>query len=279
MKNIFFGFGKLGATCLSLLIEKGFKIDYVFTHKDGGIDSVDQIAKNSDISFSYADLRKDNELLNELNLSPILYLISVNYRFILPLPILKNAMYPLNLHGSLLPKYRGRTPHVWSIIHGESKTGVTCHLMEESVDTGKIYHQIEVEITEEDTGFDLLQKFEKVYPDCLFETLNKIKNGFNPISQDEKNASYYGKRIPEMGYIDFHKDCYSIINFIRAQSEPYPGAYTYLPNGKMMIINHAIRITDFNEDPLPIGITFSRDGKYFVKTLDGFLLLDRYELS
>lgn len=171
--NIFAGFGKLGFVVLKELLGNGYKFDLILTHKDGSEESVDLLCSKSSIGFSYSDLRTDIQLLNELKKDKINFLISVNYRYIIPKTILDNSTYPLNIHGSILPKYRGRTPHVWAIINGESRTGITCHIMEETVDTGDIYHQIEVEIADNDTGNDIIQKFKEIYPICLTEYFKK----------------------------------------------------------------------------------------------------------
>jgi methionyl-tRNA formyltransferase len=204
------------------------------------------------------------------------YLISVNYRYIIPFEILKIANYSLNIHGSLLPKYRGRTPHVWSIINGEQYSGVTCHLIEESVDTGDIIKQKKILIDENDTGFSLLKKFEHIYPELLLDSLDHLEKNKSLLKQNEENASYFGKRIPEMGYIDFYKDCLEVKNFIRAQSNPYPGAYYFLANGKKIIIDR-IEETHFCFEG-SIGQIKAIEDKYFVKCKNGNLEILEYRV-
>ncbi|MCW7471401.1 methionyl-tRNA formyltransferase [Leptospira kanakyensis] len=270
-RTIFAGFGKLGYLSLLELIQSGLEIEFVLTHKDNSLESVDTLCLKNHIEYSYFDLRKDKILLEKLCSYKPEYLISVNYRYIIPGDLLRVSKYPLNLHGSLLPKYRGRTPHVWAIINGESKSGITCHKMEESVDTGEIYHQIEVNISEEDTGQTLLQKYEELYPICIKTTLQKISQSFKPIPQNHMAATYFGKRTPEMGYIDFTKDNQSLINFVRAQAKPYPGAYCFLPDGAKLIVHKAIRIDHFDAPDLSIGNVFKVGNNYIVKTNDGFL--------
>ncbi|TGL19612.1 methionyl-tRNA formyltransferase [Leptospira bourretii] len=277
--NIFAGFGTLGFVVLKELLENGYQFDLILTHKDGSGESVDLLSSKNGIDFSYSDLRTDLLLLNELKEEKINFLISVNYRYIIPKIILENSSYPLNIHGSLLPKYRGRTPHVWAIINGESKTGITCHIMEESVDTGDIYHQIEVEIADEDTGNDIIQKFKEIYPVCLTESLKKIHQGIKPIPQVEADATYFGKRIPEMGYVDFTKDKKSLINFIRAQSKPYPGAYCYLADGRKLIVHRAVAL-DLSQPVLnSIGLIFKENNQFVARVKDGFLAFTDFEIG
>lgn len=261
------------------LIQSGLNVEFVLTHKDHSLESVDAYCIKNQINYSYLDLRKDNKLLEELCSYKPEFLISVNYRYIIPGDLLKNSQYPLNLHGSLLPRYRGRTPHVWAIINGESKSGITCHKMEESVDTGDVYHQIEVNISEDDTGFTLLQKYEKLYPICLKTALQKISQSFEPISQNNLSATYFGKRTPDMGYIDFTKDTKSLINFIRAQAKPYPGAYCFLSDGRKLIVHKAIIIENFDAPDSSIGNVFNVGNDYIVKTKDGYLSFIETEIG
>lgn len=268
---IFAGFGGLGYQCLRLLLDDGFEINSVLTHQDMSEVSVDGLANTHSIPFSYVDLRNNPISLFDLQQLACNYLISVNYRFILPLEILKSVKYPLNIHGSLLPQYRGRTPHVWAIINGESKAGISCHIMDASVDTGDIYHQIGVDIKPDDTGASLLSRYEALYPDCLSTTLKKIHNNIPAQSQDESRATYFGKRNPDMGYLDITKTARSLIDFIRAQSHPYPGAYCYLPNGNKLIVHKAEIVKINNISNIQKGQVVKFNDGYLCKVSDGCL--------
>ena len=277
-KVVFFGFGKLGVRCLESLIKNGFNIFLVMTHKDNDIDSVDAMAKKMDIEFSYLDSRKNMDEIREkiISIKPDL-MISINYRYIIPKEIFTLAKYAINLHGSLLPKYRGRTPHVWSIINGEKEAGITGHLIDENVDTGDIITQIVIPIEGNDTGYSLLKKYEDKYPIVLMDSINKLINGEKLIRQDENLATYYGKRTPSMGYIDFRKSASEVVNFVRSQAEPYPGAYYYLSDGKKIIINRITNsnISDFDS---PIGIIKEVDKNYYVRCNDNVLRIQEYRL-
>jgi len=275
---IFAGFGKLGYNCLSTIHRLKIKIHFVLTHKDLSLESVDRFCQENDIKFSYSDLRKDLNFQSELFSSSAKYLISINYRYIIPNEYLKKFEYPLNIHGSLLPKYRGRTPHVWAIIDGEKKTGITCHLMEESVDTGPIVHQIEVSIGAQETGADLLSKFEELYPDCLLKSLEKMEKGYLPVSQNNSKATYYGKRIPEMGCLDFSKSAKSLVDFIRALAKPYPGAFCFLGNGKKIIVNKAEVVTAPSIEMADIGMIIHIDEFLIGRVSDGFIKFIDFEI-
>jgi len=277
-KIVFCGFGKLGKECMKAILEKGFQIKYVMTHKENEKDSVDTFAQSVGIEYSYLDARKNVKKISEqLKIIKPDFLISVNYRYILPKEIYNLADFAINIHGSLLPKYRGRTPHVWSIINGEKESGITCHMIEETVDTGDIISQIVIPIEKYDTGYSLLKKFEANYPTILVDSIDKLLNGSQLVKQDENLASYYGKRTPDMGYIDFRKKASEVIDFVRAQSEPYPGAYYYLIDGRKIIINK-IAICELADLDIPIGVIKDIDNQYFAGCKDSTLMVEDYRI-
>lgn len=280
MRNIVFcGFGKLGKDCLAKLINEGYKVKYVFTHKSLENESVDLFCKENEIEFSYSDTRKEKERFVEiLNLLDLHYLVSVNYRYILPREIFEIPKSSINIHGSLLPKYRGRTPHVWSIINGEKLAGITVHLITEGVDEGDIIKQKEIIIEPNDTGYTLLQKYEKEYPTLLMESLIKLEKKEDLIIQDESKATYFGKRIPEMGYVDFFKESQQIIDFVRAQSFPYPGAYYYTSKGDKVVINKIVKLNDESIQIDDIGVLREINSKIYVKCIDSILRIEEYQL-
>lgn len=275
-KIVFFGFGKLGKDCLVRLNQEGHKINQVFTHKDMSSNSVDLYAKEHNISFTYKDLRRYPDALNFDNFEESL-LISINYRFILDISIINKFLHAINLHGSLLPKYRGRTPHIWAIINGEKTTGVTAHIIDKGVDTGPIIKQKEIHINPDDTGYSLLLKFEKVYPNLLISAINALFEGNELKIQDENNASFFGKREPVMGYIDFKNDSKKIIDFVRAQANPYPGAYYFLEDGKKIIINK-LNFLHKKKLELRVGQIKNIKNTYFVKCNDGILEIENYTI-
>ena len=280
MKNILFcGFGKLGTDCIKSLRDKGYNIVYILTHKEYSEDSVDSFAIENNIEYSYKDTRKDityyQHLVNEKQID---FLVSVNYRYIIAKDIFSIPNYSINIHGSLLPKYRGRTPHVWSIINGEEYSGVTCHLIDEGVDTGNIIEQKRVKIEPDDTGYSLLVKYQLLYPDILLSSLRKLEDNEPSVIQNESMASYYGKRTPDMGYIDFYKPANKIINFVRAQTYPYPGAYYFLTNGKKIIINKITPVVAENIVIQSIGVIVEIGNNLYVKCTDSILKLINYEV-
>lgn len=171
---------------------------------------------------------------------PIDLMLSINYLFIVEQDVIhwprKGAV---NFHGSLLPKYRGRTPHVWAIINNETSTGVTAHWMTVGCDEGDIIHQVVIPIDENDTGGSILRKYANIYPQIVDKVVLSYKEGeILSYPQDTSKASYFGKRMPDDGYINWNWQRERIQNWIRAQSLPYPGAFCYL-DGKKIVIDEA----------------------------------------
>ncbi|MDR2989459.1 MAG: bifunctional UDP-4-amino-4-deoxy-L-arabinose formyltransferase/UDP-glucuronic acid oxidase ArnA, partial [Providencia alcalifaciens] len=151
-----------------------------------------------------------------------------------------------NLHGSLLPKYRGRAPINWALLNGESETGVTLHKMVAKADAGDIVAQEKVAITDTDTALTLHAKVREAAEVLLDKTLPLIEAGsYKTVAQDESQASYFGRRCADDGQIDWSRSAKEISCLIRAVTEPYPGAFTYLGARKMIVWR--ARVLDDNQ--------------------------------
>ena len=156
----------------------------------------------------------------------------------------------LNLHGSLLPKYRGRCPVNWALINGEKETGVTLHYMTARPDDGDIVAQSKVKITDDDTARTLFGKMTEAAGQMLDETLPKIIKGKAPrVPQDHSQAAYFGGRRPEDGEIDWSKDAGQIRNLVRAVTKPYPGAFTFSGDRKIMVWSASVKPGAQNSQP------------------------------
>jgi len=157
-------------------------------------------------------------------------IFSFYYRSMLPVPLLKNArLGAFNMHGSLLPKYRGRAPVNWAIIHGETETGATLHYMADKPDTGDIVAQTAVPILPDDVAGDVFVKVTVAAEMTLDRALPPLLAGTAPrMPQDPAKASYFGGRKPEDGVIDWSKSAIAIHNLVRAVAPPYPGARTLI---------------------------------------------------
>ena len=192
--------------------------------------------------------------------------------------------YPLkcavNVHGSLLPKYRGRTPHVWAIINNEKKTGITAHMITSECDKGAIISQKEIPILDSDTGGSVLRKYTEVYPVLIDEVIEKILSGKLAgclIEQDETKATYYSKRTPDDGEIDWNWQKERIYNWVRAMAPPeYPGAF-FFDNEKKIVVQK-IEYSDigFPQGSTNGSIILHDDKEYIIKTPNGCVKLFEY---
>jgi methionyl-tRNA formyltransferase len=204
-------------------------------------------------------------------------ILSINYLYLIERDIVCfPKRYAINFHGSLLPKYRGRTPHVWAIIKGEKKCGITAHLIDEGCDTGPIIIQQEVEIMEDDTGQNILEKYKYLYPVLVKEVLSKVeRNNIELTIQDETKATFFGKRTPSDGMIDWSWQTIRINNWVRAQSHPYPGAFTFYEGEKIIV--DKIDVTTIEFEPLLKNGTIIKvvDNIPYVKTPNGIVKLSK----
>lgn len=207
--------------------------------------------------------------------------MSVNYLFIEEEDIIRlPKLYAINLHGSLLPKYRGRTPHAWAIINGETETGVTAHLMNVQVDDGAIVAQVKVPIGPDDTGATILECYQTIYPRLLDQLLSAIEsNTLRPIPQDRSLATYFGKRPPADGQIDWSWHRERIRNWIRAQAKPYPGAFCFYQDQKITIHKATLSQQGFSTEQ-PNGLIVAvTSNALVVKTPNGCLELTQIACS
>ena len=145
----------------------------------------------------------------------------------------------LGLHGSLLPKYRGNAPLIWPIINGDKKSGLTFFHFDKGMDTGDIIGQKIINIGENETIKDVLNKVEALTIELLEEFYPLIINDTAPrIKQNHNDATYCSQRRPEDGHVNWNLLNRNVHNLIRAQTHPYPGAYSYL-NGKKLFIQRS----------------------------------------
>ena len=210
----------------------------VFIASDSNSEDIIEFAKQNSVQIFTGNPRRGKlvEFLNKHQIETDL-ILSINYLFLLDEELIDSLPLAINVHGSILPKYRGRTPHVWSIINGETQTGVTAHIIDASCDTGDIVKQIVVPIEKDDTGATILKKYEKIYPELLLAVINEAQSGqLKKIKQDDERATYFGKRTPDDGLINWNWHKERIRNWVRAQAHPYPGAFSLL-NGEKVIID------------------------------------------
>jgi len=263
--------GELGLISLKKILQTDFVVIAVLT--DQKSESIIELTRKKRIPLFIGNPRNGKARNIFSNLS-IEVLLSVNYLFIVEEDILSwPEKYAINFHGSLLPKYRGRTPHVWAIINAEKETGVTAHIMEKGCDTGDIVLQKKIKIYEDLTGADILDEFKRIYPELILELTEKIENGkIKRVKQDNSKATYFGKRTPEDSQINWGWQKERIYNWVRAQADPYPGAFTLLGNQKIIIDKISYSDYGFNNE-MPNGLILKNEPAILVKTPNGVVEL------
>ncbi len=160
-----------------------------------------------------------------------------DYRYLIPLQLINAApLGAVNLHPSLLPKYRGRAPVNWAILNGETEFGLTAHFVDEGIDSGDIIAQRRYTLTlEEDVG-DALNKLYPLYSEITREVLDCFSAGkVVGTPQDHTKATTFPRRTPEDGAIDWNKPAKDILNLVRAVAAPYPGAFSFVAGEKITV--------------------------------------------
>ena len=249
MKIIFMGTPDFAVPTLKKLIDYGHNILGIFTQPDKPVgrsqhkltfSPVKFCALENNIKVYQPKTLKDNEVIGTIKALNPDVIVVVAYGKILPREILNIPKYGcINVHGSLLPKYRGAAPIQWSIINGEQVTGITTMFMNEGLDTGDILLRKEVEILEEDNSESLFKKMSHIGANLLIETIRLLENGsINRIRQDESLASYTRIIKKSDGKIDWNKSSKDIFNLIRGMN-PWPIAYTYIKKNKLLKVYRA----------------------------------------
>ncbi|MEY0727420.1 bifunctional UDP-4-amino-4-deoxy-L-arabinose formyltransferase/UDP-glucuronic acid oxidase ArnA [Providencia rettgeri] len=263
MKAIVFAYHDIGCVGLKALEKAGFDIQAVFTHTDDPNEnhfysSVARLSADMELPvFAPENVNHPLWIERIREMKPDV-IFSFYYRDMLSEELL--AIAPkgaFNLHGSLLPKYRGRAPINWALLKGESETGVTLHKMVAKADAGDIIAQEKVVITDTDTSLTLHAKVREAAEVLLEKTLPLIETGsYKAVAQDESQATYFGRRTAEDGLINWNDSAKDVNCLIRAVTEPYPGAFTYLGARKMVIWR--ARVLDDNQGK-PAGTVLSSD--------------------
>jgi len=243
---VLFAYQEMGYECMRVLLELGAPIKAVFTHADDPHEEIwwnscAELARTNSIPVFTAESR-DPKLPNRIAAIAPSIIYSFYYRHLLSQSILKCAPRgAFNLHGSLLPAYRGRAPVNWVLVNGESKTGVTLHHMVARADAGDIVAQREVPIDDCDTALSLYRKLIPVGADLIRQMHPRIAAGTAPRrKQDIEQGSYYGRRRPEDGRIDWNWPARRVFNLVRAVTHPYPGAFCVADGRKLMVWSAAI---------------------------------------
>jgi methionyl-tRNA formyltransferase len=239
---VVFAYHNVGVACLKVLLSHSIDVKLVVTHTDNPtetiwFDSVASLALDHKIPVVVPDDANTDAFIAELTtLSPD-FIFSFYYRNMLKPALLATAKRgAFNMHGSLLPKYRGRVPINWAIIKGETETGATLHEMVEKPDAGRIVGQQAVPIGPDETAHEVFTKVTAAAAEVLNAAVPDLIAGSTKLlTQDLTKGSYFGGRKPADGVIDWHATAENIHNLVRAVAPPYPGATTCIQGGTIKI--------------------------------------------
>ena len=242
MKTIVFAYHDMGCAGITALLNAGFEISAIFTHADSAAEnhffgSVARLAAEQGIPV-YAPEDANHPLwVDRIKTMAPDYIFSFYYRNLLSDDVLSSArLGAFNLHGSLLPKYRGRAPLNWVLVNGEKETGVTLHRMVKRADAGDIVAQLRVAIEEQDNALTLHRKLVTCATQVLEQALPAMKRGeIAATPQDQSQATVVGRRTPEDGRIQWEQPAQSINNLVRAVTDPWPGAFAYAGTVKFVV--------------------------------------------
>ncbi|QWE24160.1 formyltransferase [Polynucleobacter sp. AP-Elch-400A-B2] len=233
MHAVVFAYHDVGVNCLKALLGAGIEIDLVVTHQDDPNEnvwfgSVAKLCEDQQIPYITPDANQLMDLVPQLQKLAPDYLFSFYYRHMIPAELLACAkIAALNMHGSLLPKFRGRAPINWAILHGATETGATLHMMEIKPDAGDIVGQSAVSIGPNETATDVFTKVSQAAVTVMHQVLPKLVQGHIPKKpNDLSQGSYFGGRKPADGQILWHQTAQQVHNLVRAVAPPYPGAFT-----------------------------------------------------
>lgn len=289
MKAVVFAYHDMGIAGLEALKKNGFEILSIFTHPDNSDEncwfgSVADWGRRNGIAVFSPEKINDPDWVSWIkDLKPEV-IFSFYYRYLLSEEILAvPEMGAFNLHGSLLPAYRGRAPVNWVLVNGERETGVTLHYMVARADAGDIVGQRRVDIAYSDTAKTLFGKMIQAAAALLDDVLPLIRERRTPRTpQDLSRGSYFGRRRPEDGRIDWRRPSLKIYNLIRAVTEPYPGAFAFLPDGSKLMVWWALPEEISGDKALagePCGTVSIEDDYVLVRTGDGRIRLLDVELA
>ncbi|QWE14042.1 formyltransferase [Polynucleobacter sp. AP-Sving-400A-A2] len=233
MHAVVFAYHDVGVNCLKALLGAGIQIDLVVTHQDDPNEniwfgSVSKLCEDQQIPYITPNANQLMELIPQLQKLTPDYLFSFYYRHMIPAELLACAKIgALNMHGSLLPKFRGRAPVNWAILQGATETGATLHMMEVKPDAGDIVGQSAVSIGPNETATDVFGKVSRAAITVINQALPELIQGRIPRKPNNlAQGSYFGGRKPADGQILWHQTAQQVHNLVRAVAPPYPGAFT-----------------------------------------------------
>ncbi len=286
MKVIFMGTPSFALPTFRAIHESKHELIGVVTRPDKsrgrgrklGISPVKELAMGLRLPIMQPETTRDEAFMEEVNRrSPDLIVVAA-YGRLLTKELLDLPPHGcINVHASLLPKYRGAAPIHWAILNGERRTGITIMKMDEGMETGDILLTQEVEIADEDTAQSLHDRLARVGGSLVIKALDGLERGtIRPVPQDSDMASYAPPLKKEDGLIDWSRDAREIYNRIRGL-DPWPGAFTYLRGLRLKIFSGEVIDEEVKDTPGKVA-EVGPDGVK-VTTGRGFLEIKEVQLE
>jgi methionyl-tRNA formyltransferase len=274
-RAVVFAYSEVGVRCVRELLAQGVEISLLFTHADDPgehqwFGSVRQLAQRNGLRVETPDNPNTPQWVAAGAAANPDFLFSFYYRYLLDEAWLKVPRRgALNMHGSLLPKYRGRAPVHWAILKGESVTGASLHYMVEKPDAGALVDQQSIAILENDTALDVSLKVAGAAEEVLRRSLPLLVTGraqARPL--DLAAGSYFGRRRPEDGRIDWRRSAREIHDLVRAVAPPFPGAFTEVNGCRLAVLE-----TRVDAQPARFAsrapCLYAADGEWYADCVDG----------
>lgn len=282
-RAVVFAYHNVGVRCLKALLGRGVDVALVVTHQDNPneniwFDSVARLAQEYGLPTITPEDPNSPEVVAQVSAAAPDFIFSFYYRKMLQAPLLSIPRHgAFNLHGSLLPQYRGRVPINWAVLHGETETGATLHVMNVKPDNGPIIDQFAVPILPDDSAAEVFDKVVVAAEMVLWRSLPKLMDGSaRATEQDLSQGGYFGGRGPEDGRINPAQSAAQLHNFVRALSQPYPGAFADTEAGRLTLWKTR-RLASASSAQAGKGICLSLDqGQLKLRAADGgdLLILD-----
>ena len=276
-RAVVFAYHDVGVRCLKVLLSAGVEVPLVVTTKDDPneiqwFDSAWRLAQEYGLPVITPDDVSAPALEQTITQMRPDFVFSFYFRAMIGAPILNAArLGALNIHGSMLPKVRGRAPVNWAILHGARESGATLHYMTARADAGDIVDQLAVPILEDDEAREVFNKVTVAAELILARSLSGLIAGTAPrLPQRLAEGKYFGRRRPEDGRIDWSAGARDIHNLVRAVAPPFPGAFSQIDGQRWMI--HRTRVEPRTIEPSERARLFGADGRCYVACCDGSVL-------
>ena len=273
-RAVVFAYSEVGVRCVRELLAQDVEIPLLFTHADDPgeshwFGSVGELARSRGLRVETPADPNTPEWVEEGRRAAPDFLFSFYYRHMLQSPWLGVPRCgALNMHGSLLPKFRGRAPVHWAIIKGESVTGASLHYMREKPDAGALVDQQSVPILENDTALDVSIKVAEAAQRVLHRCLPDLLAGRASARElDLSLGSYFGRRRPEDGRIDWRQPARAVHDLVRAVAPPFPGAFTVVNGCRLEVLETRVEGPARHAACAPC--LYAADGAWYADCVDG----------